>query len=115
MCVCVCVCICILYVCVYMYAVGLLLSAQFRGFEAEVCCTQFVWSAVGPLLSVPLLSAVFGTEVWCAQVLGMVGVWLCIYNIYVCMYVYICMCVCMYVYMYVYMYIYVYMCVCDSI
>ena len=68
---------------------------------------------MGPLLSVPLLSAVFGTEVWCTQVLGMVGVWLCINNIYVCMYVYICMCVCMYVYMYVYMYIhiYVYMCV----
>ena len=69
---CVCVCICILYVCVYMYAVGLLLSVQFCGFEAKVWCTQFVWSAVGPLLSVPLLSVVFGTNVSCAQVRGMV-------------------------------------------
>ena len=91
-----------------MNAVGLLLSVQFRGFEVEVWCTQFVWSAVGPLLSVPLLSAVFGTEVWCAKVLGMVGVWLCIYDIYVCMYVYICMCVCMYVCIYVCVYVYIY-------
>ena len=99
-------CVCVrvhMYICmcVYMYAVGLLLSAQFRGFEAEVWCAQFVWSAVGPLLSVPLLSAVFETEVWCAQVLGMIGVWLRIYNIYVCMYVY------MYVYMYIFIYVYV--------
>ena len=76
MCVCVCmyiymyICVCVyvyVYMCVYKYV------------YIYVC----VWSAVGPLLSTPLLSAGFDcpqfwTKVWCAQVPRMVGVWLCV-------------------------------------
>ena len=50
-----------MYVCVYMYAVGLLLSAQFRGFEAEVWCAQFLWSAV-PFVCTSVVRGFWGQQ-----------------------------------------------------
>ena len=100
MCVCVCACAYVYCMCVYICM------------QSDFCCS-FNSAVLRPKFGAPNLCGV-QWYLFCLYLCC-----LCIYNIYVCMYVYVCVymyvcmcvCICVYIYIYIYIYICIYVCV----